>query len=321
MCRSVRYPNEIPAQTMMLPRGMRDVLGPIACALFPPDPYTLISSGCMANLDSSVNITLPQSDTVQFTFWRNHFNRAPLDWTNKGTQTRGTRVYRPFMCSLRRTVVADIVLSMAAATIDVTRVEVDRRFRLATQQQYIDLPRAEGTTYLLRYPKHVTASTSHTAGIETQTVKALFQRRVARPNLKSIEIRTCGLWSVECEQSCHSYGACLCKYLGSDRVRGCIGAVWPLYVPLMRELFTATTRETTDALTSPRAISILPVSTTGNNANRGRNSWKDRPLERSFTVARLIRRGHDLEISIRDETWPISRIPLGCSPINLKKMQ
>ncbi|GBM97153.1 hypothetical protein AVEN_195495-1 [Araneus ventricosus] len=40
-------------------------------------------------------------------------------------------------------------------------------------------------------------------------------------------------------------------------------------VPLMCELFTATTRETTDALTSPRATSILPVPTTRNNANRG----------------------------------------------------
>ncbi|GBO41617.1 hypothetical protein AVEN_202443-1 [Araneus ventricosus] len=40
--------------------------------------------------------------------------------------------------------------------------------------------------------------------------------------------------------------------------------------------------ETTDALTSPRATSILPVQTNGNNANRGRNSWKDRPLERSL---------------------------------------
>ncbi|GBN04883.1 hypothetical protein AVEN_104912-1 [Araneus ventricosus] len=31
------------------------------------------------------------------------------------------------------------------------------------------------------------------------------------------------------------------------------------------------------------------------------------------------RRGHDLGNSIRDETWHISSIPLGCSPINLKK--
>ncbi|GBN05556.1 hypothetical protein AVEN_268927-1 [Araneus ventricosus] len=33
----------------------------------------------------------------------------------------------------------------------------------------------------------------------------------------------------------------------------------------------------TDALTSPRATSILPVPTTGNNEIRGRNSWKERP--------------------------------------------
>ncbi|GBL91338.1 hypothetical protein AVEN_203490-1 [Araneus ventricosus] len=64
---------------------------------------------------------------------------------------------------------------------------------------------------------------------------------------------------------------------------GCIGAVWPLYFPLMRELFTAITREATDALTSPQATSILSVPTTGNNANRGRNSWKDRPVKRSST--------------------------------------
>ncbi|GBN36383.1 hypothetical protein AVEN_77325-1 [Araneus ventricosus] len=38
----------------------------------------------------------------------------------------------------------------------------------------------------------------------------------------------------------------------------------------------------TDALTSPRATLILPLPTTGNNANRGRNLWKDRPLERSL---------------------------------------
>ncbi|GBN29290.1 hypothetical protein AVEN_47021-1 [Araneus ventricosus] len=100
--------------------------------------------------------------------------------------------------------------------------------------------------------------------------------------LSSLEVRTSGLWSVEFEQSCPSYGAWLCKYLGRSRVSGWIGAVWPLYFPLMRELFTAITREATDALTSPRATSILSVPTTGNNANLGRNSWKDRPLELSL---------------------------------------
>ncbi|GBO10085.1 hypothetical protein AVEN_177190-1 [Araneus ventricosus] len=77
------------------------------------------------------------------------------------------------------------------------------------------------------------------------------------------------------------YGAWLCKYLVSARVNRCNGAVWPLSFPLMCELFTVITQETTDALTSPRATSILPVPTTGNNANSGRNSWKDKPLERS----------------------------------------
>ncbi|GBN73080.1 hypothetical protein AVEN_409-1 [Araneus ventricosus] len=57
-----------------------------------------------------------------------------------------------------------------------------------------------------------------------------------------------------------------------------------LFRTSQRELFTETTRETTDALTSPRATLILPVPTTGNNANRGRNSWKDRRLERSLTA-------------------------------------
>ncbi|GBN81613.1 hypothetical protein AVEN_84451-1 [Araneus ventricosus] len=33
----------------------------------------------------------------------------------------------------------------------------------------------------------------------------------------------------------------------------------------------------------------------------------------------MTRRGHDLGNSIRDETWHISSIPLGCSPINLRK--
>ncbi|GBM39062.1 hypothetical protein AVEN_190208-1 [Araneus ventricosus] len=51
----------------------------------------------------------------------------------------------------------------------------------------------------------------------------------------------------------------------------------------MLELLTAIIREATDALASPRATSILSVPTTGNNANLGRNSWKERPLERSLS--------------------------------------
>ncbi|GFU97152.1 hypothetical protein TNCV_4826561 [Trichonephila clavipes] len=37
------------------------------------------------------------------------FNRAaPLDWTDRGIQTRGTQAYIPFICNLRCTVVTDI---------------------------------------------------------------------------------------------------------------------------------------------------------------------------------------------------------------------
>ncbi|GBM05373.1 hypothetical protein AVEN_268518-1 [Araneus ventricosus] len=83
---------------------------------------------------------------------------------------------------------------------------------------------------------------------QVRNAKALFQRRVTWTNFESLEVRTCGLWSVDCEQSRRTYGAWLCKYLGSVRVNGCNGAVCPLLFPLVRELFTATTRETTDAL-------------------------------------------------------------------------
>ncbi|GBN80502.1 hypothetical protein AVEN_193291-1 [Araneus ventricosus] len=42
---------------------------------------------------------------------------------------------------------------------------------------------------------------------------------------------------------------------------------------LMFELFTATMRETTDAHTSTRATTNIPVPTIGNNAHRRRNLW------------------------------------------------
>ncbi|GFV21657.1 uncharacterized protein TNCV_2416731 [Trichonephila clavipes] len=87
---------------------------------------------CRANLDSSVNLTLTQSDIVQLPSSRHHFNRAPLDWTDRETQTRGFRAYSSFICNLWRTVAADITLPMDTITIDVTRVEVALRFRLAT---------------------------------------------------------------------------------------------------------------------------------------------------------------------------------------------
>ncbi|GBN32676.1 hypothetical protein AVEN_58425-1 [Araneus ventricosus] len=80
----------------------------------------------------------------------------------------------------------------------------------------------------------------------------------------------------------------------------------------MHEIFTAITRETTDALTNPRVISILPVPTTGNKANRGRNLWKDRPLERSLRggsyqesfctkVVEAFRATQDIEIELNFE--------------------
>ncbi|GFV47666.1 uncharacterized protein TNCV_1708621 [Trichonephila clavipes] len=87
---------------------------------------------CRENLDSLVNMALPQPDTVQIPCSRHHLNRAPLDWTDRGTQIRGTRAYTPFICNLRRTVASDIALPMDAVTIDVTRVEVALQFCLAT---------------------------------------------------------------------------------------------------------------------------------------------------------------------------------------------
>ena len=74
---------------------------------------------------------LPQSGTVELTCSRHHFNRAPLDWTNRKTQTQGTWAYSPLTCNLRLAVAADIALPVDAVIIDVTRVGVVLRFRLA----------------------------------------------------------------------------------------------------------------------------------------------------------------------------------------------
>ena len=108
----------------------RNVLGPIACTLFLPDAYT-ITSGFTVNLDLTMNVTLPHSDTIKFTWWWHHFNRAPLDCTDNRTQTRGTRAYRLFMYSLRPTVVTAIVLLMETQTLNVKRMGIDLRFHLA----------------------------------------------------------------------------------------------------------------------------------------------------------------------------------------------
>ncbi|GBN72045.1 hypothetical protein AVEN_198605-1 [Araneus ventricosus] len=88
-------------------------------------------------------------------------------------------------------------------------------------------------------------------------------------NLESLEVRTCGLWSVEFRLDALSNGKELIafkwlgKSLGSARVNGCTDAVWPLPSPLTCDLFTGLMRETTDALTSPRTSSILPVPSMG----------------------------------------------------------
>ncbi|GFY34654.1 uncharacterized protein TNCV_1373451 [Trichonephila clavipes] len=81
-------------------------------------------------------MTLPQSDTVQLPCSRHHFNHAPLDWTDRGTQTRGNRAYSPFKYNLLRTVAADLALPMDTVAIDVIRVEDALRFRLATMAIY-----------------------------------------------------------------------------------------------------------------------------------------------------------------------------------------
>ncbi|GFW65132.1 uncharacterized protein TNCV_393981 [Trichonephila clavipes] len=93
-------------------------------------------------------MALSQSDAVQVPYSRHHFNRAYLDWTDRGTKTRGTRSYSPFICNLWRTVAVDIALPMDAVTIDVTRVEVALRFRLAI----ISIYRSSAGVVTLRRP-------------------------------------------------------------------------------------------------------------------------------------------------------------------------
>ncbi|GFU75164.1 uncharacterized protein TNCV_2056071 [Trichonephila clavipes] len=81
-------------------------------------------------------MTLPLSDTIQLPCSWHHFNHAALDCTDRGTQTRGTWAYSPFISNLRRTVAADIALPMDAITIDIICVEVALRFHLATVAIY-----------------------------------------------------------------------------------------------------------------------------------------------------------------------------------------
>ena len=76
-------------------------------------------------------MTLPQSDTVQLTYSRHHFNCDPLHWTNRKTQIQGTWADSPLICNLWRTIAVDIALPMDTVAIDVIRVEVALRFHLA----------------------------------------------------------------------------------------------------------------------------------------------------------------------------------------------
>ncbi|GFW54331.1 uncharacterized protein TNCV_3702921 [Trichonephila clavipes] len=92
---------------------------------------TAVTEPCL-KMCRARNMALPQSDTVQLPCSQHHFNRAPLDWTDRVTRTRGTQACSPFICYLWRTVAADIALPMDAVTIDVTRGEVTLRFRLST---------------------------------------------------------------------------------------------------------------------------------------------------------------------------------------------
>ncbi|GBN14234.1 hypothetical protein AVEN_59385-1 [Araneus ventricosus] len=79
--------------------------------------------------------------------------------------------------------------------------------------------------YLSRYlPLHIFLSRKR---------EALFRRRVAWPNLESLQFLTCGLWSVEFEQSRRSKApGFIYKHLGCARVNGCTDAVWPPSLPV-----------------------------------------------------------------------------------------
>ncbi|GBO38271.1 hypothetical protein AVEN_274988-1 [Araneus ventricosus] len=107
--------------------------------------------------------------------------------------------------------------------------------------------------------------------------KALFQWRAAWPKFESLEVLH--LWTmvvgIRTEVPfLRRVALQISRQRSSERMK------WGRLASLMCKQFTATTRETTVVLTSPRAKSILPVPKTGKNANRGRNLWKDRLLGR-----------------------------------------
>lgn len=130
------YQNIIFAQNMMFFLEMHHVMlysgSDRVWVLF----STRFSSRCTANIDSFVSETSAQSDTLQLIYYRHFINWVFLDWKDTGTLSRDTWAYSPFMHSLRHTVMADIILTMDGATINVTCVEIALRFCEATTAIY-----------------------------------------------------------------------------------------------------------------------------------------------------------------------------------------
>lgn len=131
------YQNKISAQSMMLfPRNASCsvIFWVRLCVSTFFQTLTHLSSGCIANIDSFVNKTPAQSDTLQLIYYRHFINRVFLDWKDRGTQSWDTWANSSFMRLC--TVMADIILPMDGATINVTCVEIALRFCLATTAMY-----------------------------------------------------------------------------------------------------------------------------------------------------------------------------------------
>ena len=115
-----------------------DVLALTACSLFTSYPYKLvirlqsipwlISTHDIAPVRHSPIAPVRHSPIDMFP---SHINSAPLEWTDRKTQTRGTRTYSSLICNLLHIVAEDIALPMDAVTIHVKYVEVALWFRLA----------------------------------------------------------------------------------------------------------------------------------------------------------------------------------------------
>lgn len=120
MCWPMQYSNQILAHNMML--ALRNASGlMIFCGRMRVSTslqiLTSLFSGCRASLDTSVNMTLPQSVTFQIICCWHLTSRAPLASTDRWTQIRGIRSYSPLICILRKrgtksTKSANIILPM-----------------------------------------------------------------------------------------------------------------------------------------------------------------------------------------------------------------